>query len=289
MTDIRIRWLVSWIRYTFVWERRGTVTAREIADLFESIAPLDSGVPGDELGFIYGDPSITIRGIGCLWSVDAGSIQHCIDHGLNLIICHERLWLPPQESPWYDAPPPDRLFSRIKRSALLDAGGITVYRSHSNWDALPVYGIADSAIGALGIENLQEIARRKFFTVQELPETLSAGNLLKTVESRFGASTTRFFGDREKKIQRFAFLIGGFGENQFHLPQVAMELGAEALIIGEMSEFIVLSCLEMGLPVIETLHSVSEIPGIRNQVKILAGQLPEIPVEYVPSGITAGC
>ena len=64
-----------------------------------------------------------------------------------------------------------------------------------------------------------------------------------------------------------------------------MELGAEAVIIGEMSEFIVLACLDMGLPVIETLHSVSEIPGIKRQAAILSDRFPELPVKYVPSGI----
>ena len=61
-------------------------------------------------------------------------------------------------------------------------------------------------------------------------------------------------------------------------------MGAEAIIIGEMSEFIVIACLEMGLPVIETLHSVSEIPGIKRQAVLLAERLPDLPVKYVPSG-----
>jgi putative NIF3 family GTP cyclohydrolase 1 type 2 len=92
------------------------------------------------------------------------------------------------------------------------------------------------------------------------------------------------FGDPEKRIRRFAFLIGGFGENQWHMPQAARDLGAEAIIIGEMSEFIVIGCLEMGMPVIETLHSVSEIPGIRAQARVIAGRFPGLRVEYVPSG-----
>ena len=29
-------------------------TAKDIAAVFEEIAPLDSGVPGDQLGFVYG-------------------------------------------------------------------------------------------------------------------------------------------------------------------------------------------------------------------------------------------
>jgi hypothetical protein len=40
----------------------------------------------------------------------------------------------------------------------------------------------------------------------------------------------------------------------------------------------------MGLPVIESLHSVSEIPGIRNQARVLAEHLLGVRVEYVPSG-----
>ncbi len=66
-----------------------------------------------------------------------------------------------------------------------------------------------------------------------------------------------------------------------------MEMGAEAVIIGEMSEFIVISCLEMGLPVIESLHSISEIPAIRRQAEMLSERLPEVRVEYIPSGATA--
>ena len=66
-----------------------------------------------------------------------------------------------------------------------------------------------------------------------------------------------------------------------------MEMGAEAVIVGEMSEFIVIACLEMGLPVIESLHSISEIPAIRRQAEILSESLLNARVEYIPSGATA--
>jgi len=95
------------------------------------------------------------------------------------------------------------------------------------------------------------------------------------------------FGDAARRVQCFAFLIGGFGENQFHMPQAARDLGAEALIIGEMSEFIVMAALEMGLPVIESLHSASESPAIRRQAELLGAALPGLDVHYIPSGATA--
>ena len=258
--------------------------AREIAKVFEEIAPLDSGIPGDELGFIWGDPEIQVRGMGCMWCAHTGSIQYCAEHDINMIICHEALWLPPQDSPWYECPDKAQLFSNQKRRELLEKHGITVYRSHSNWDALPDYGIADSAVASLGFDSLQLVSRRKFFSVHELSAPLSVQQLSEHVETALDYDGCRVFGDKDKPVRRFAFLIGGFGENQLHMPQVAMEMGAEAVIIGEMSEFIVMACLEMDLPVIETLHSISEIPGIKCQAKVLAQRLQQLRVQYVPSG-----
>ena len=37
-------------------------TAQDIAGVFEQIAPLDSGVPGDQLGFVFGDPNQIVTG-----------------------------------------------------------------------------------------------------------------------------------------------------------------------------------------------------------------------------------
>ena len=54
-----------------------------------------------------------------------------------------------------------------------------------------------------------------------------------------------------------------------------------------MSEFTVIAALEMGLPVIETLHSVSEIPAVRRQAQILAEKFPTLKVKYIPSGALA--
>ena len=259
-------------------------TARDVARVFEEIAPLDSGVPGDQLGFLHGNPDQPVNGVGCVWCVHSGSLQDCAARGLDLIICHEALWLPPQTSPWYDAPPAARIFSNHIRRELLARSGAVVYRSHSNWDALRSHGIADSADAALGLAGAREVARRKFFTVQELPRALSVAALRRAVERGLGFPHCRVFGDARRRVRRFAFLIGGFGENQYHMPQAAKELGAEAIIIGEMSEFIVIACRELGLPVIESLHSVSEIPGIRAQARLLAGRLRPLRVEYVPSG-----
>lgn len=262
-------------------------SARFVADVFETIAPLDSGIEGDQLGFQYGDPAQIVTGIGCCWNVHTGSIQAAAEQGINMLICHEAIWLSSQTSPWYDGPTADEIACNRLRREALDRHGIVVYRSHSNWDALVADGVADQAVAALGIPGLREAARQKFFSVSELPGPMTVAALQAAAETGLGTSQSRLFGDPAKRIRRFAFLIGGFGENQLHMPQAARDMGAEALIIGEMSEFIVIAALEMGMPVIETLHSVSESPAIRRQAEMLADRFPSLPVAYVPSGAPA--
>lgn len=264
------------------------LTGHDVAQALEAIAPREIGIEGDELGFVFGDPAREVRGVACVWNVQTHSIRAAVAQGLSLLLCHEGLWLPAQTSPWYEGPAEAEIFSNRARRELLERHGLTVYRSHSNWDALRGDGVPDRAVAALGWGDLKEVARQKFFSVQETPAAVSVAELQARVANGLGFSAARIFGDREKRVRRFAVLIGGFGENQWHMPQAARDLGAEAIVIGEMSEFIVIACLEMGLPVIETLHSVSEIPAIRRQAELLAERLPGIPVRYVPSGAAAG-
>ncbi len=257
--------------------------ARDIAAVFETIAPLDSGIHGDELGFVFGDADQEIHGVACMWNVHAGSIQTCLDQELNMIICHESVWMQPQTSPWYQGPAEHEIFSNNLRRRLLEENNLVVYRSHSNWDALIEDGVPDQAVAALHLPGLRVTARQKFFSVMELPRPITIQELSQKVSTGLQFPDYRVFGDPAKKVRRFAFLIGGFGENQLHMPQAAGEMGAEAIIIGEMSEFIVIACLEMGMPVIESLHSASEIPAVKRQAQMLAERLP-VPVRYIASG-----
>jgi putative NIF3 family GTP cyclohydrolase 1 type 2 len=262
-------------------------TARQVADVFEQIASLDSGVPGDQLGFLFGDPAQVVTGVGCVWNVDLRSIGVCIEQGLNFILCHEAPWLPEQKSPWYDGPAADEIVSNRSRRELLEKQRMVVYRSHSNWDVLAGDGVADQAVAALPLKGLLEVARQRFFSVQELPEPMSVRKLTSRVEHGLGMPGCRIWGNPWQEVRRFAFLIGGFGSNQWNIPQAARQLGAETIIIGEMTEQLVVGALEQGLIVIQTLHSASEVPGIRRQAEVLAARLPEIPVRYVPSGLLA--
>jgi putative NIF3 family GTP cyclohydrolase 1 type 2 len=140
-------------------------SASDIARAFEEIAPLATGLPGDELGFIYGDPETPVRGLACLWNIHTQSLKACIALGADLIICHEGIWLPEQTSGWYQGPAKPDIHANQVRRQLLDQHQLVVYRSHSNWDALAHDGVPDQALRALGIEGLQTAARQQFLAL----------------------------------------------------------------------------------------------------------------------------
>jgi putative NIF3 family GTP cyclohydrolase 1 type 2 len=263
------------------------VTAQEVAHVFETIAPRDSCVPGDELGFLFGDPDQPVTGVGCVWSVDVRSIQACAGQGLNMILCHEAIWLPAQKSSWYEGPAAEEIFSNRARRELLEQNRMVVYRSHSNWDGLAGDGVADQAVAALPIKGMRTVARQRFFSVQELPKPVALRTLASRVEHGLGMPGCRIWGNPWQEIRRFAFLIGGFGSNQWHIAQAARQLGAEMIIIGEMTELLAIAAMEQGMPVIQTLHSASEAPGIQRQAEVLAKRVPGLLVRYVPSGLLA--
>ena len=133
-------------------------TAQQVADVLESIAPMDTGIPGDELGFLVGDPATPVRGVACMWNAHSASLREAIQRGLNLLIVHELPFCEIQESPWYEGPKREEdIIANQKRRALIEQHRLVIYRCHSNWDALAVDGVPDQAVDALGIDGLKVI------------------------------------------------------------------------------------------------------------------------------------
>lgn len=260
--------------------------AQQIGDFIEGVAPIESGSVGDELGFIYGNPDTPVRGVAVMWNAHTRSIQRAIDADCNVLIVHETLFFKPQASTWYEGPQAaDDIVANPRRRALLDAHDMVVYRAHSNWDALRVDGVPDQAVKALGIEGLTEVAAQKYFRVHRLPAPMTVSELAACAQRGLAMPwVPRVFGDADKRIETFAWLIGGFGGNQLNMPQAAADLGAQCIIVGEMLEWITIEALECDMAVIETLHSLSEIPALKRQAEMIAAAFAETKVQYIDSG-----
>jgi putative NIF3 family GTP cyclohydrolase 1 type 2 len=255
--------------------------AVDVAAYVELLAPPESGVPRDDNGFTFGDPATEVRGIAVTWMPTAAALREAAALGLNLLVVHEAWWFDAQRSPWYAELPGGSKPVNLGRLRLLTDNGLCLYRCHSNWDARPGDGVADRIGPALGLE--REVARGRFTRVFEVPPVALAV-LAGEVKARLALPAVRFFGDPEREIRKIAPLIGGFGGNQFSMPEEVQRLGAEAIVTGDLVEYVTLHALELGLGVIETLHSATENPALRRLAALLGERFPEVPVRYIESG-----
>jgi putative NIF3 family GTP cyclohydrolase 1 type 2 len=259
----------------------GALRALDVAAYVEALAPPDSGVPHDDNGFTFGDPAAEVRGIGVTWMPTAEALGEAAGLGLNLLVVHEAWWFDAQRSPWYADLPARSKPVNLGRLGLLTGNGLCLYRCHSNWDARPGDGVADRIGPALGLE--REVARGRFTRVFEVPPVRLAA-LAGQVKARLGLPAVRFFGDPAREVRRVAPLIGGFGGNQFSIPEEVHRLGAEAVVAGDLVEYVTLHALELGLAVVETLHSATENPALRRLTELLRTRFPGVPVRYIESG-----
>jgi len=254
--------------------------AKEISSFIEELAPMESAIPGDDNGYIFGDPNVEVSGVGVTWMPNTPAIKKAVDKGLNMMVVHESLFFPEQKSPWYEE---SKMWVKLvnrKRIKLLLDNRICVYRCHSNWDACPKYGVVDAIGEKFGFS--KEVARAKFSRVYKI-DPISLADLAETVRRRLDIPSVRFIGDPKMIITKVAPLIGGFGGNQFNMPEEAWSMGAEAVILGDMVEYIAIHARELGLAVIETLHSATENPGMLSLARLLAERFPLIKVAFIDS------
>jgi dinuclear metal center YbgI/SA1388 family protein len=260
---------------------------KQVAQIIEKYAPLESGIPGDELGLLAGDAQKEVKGIVTCWSPTIDVLEWAVKRGANMVISHEPLTYgicgkdPEAHLKWYEESHVNAKVPNQRRLSLVLSKGIAVYRYHSNWDAAPKYGIADAlaAVLELGNKRIGEPMTPVFITKQTTVTKLAT---LACRKLKLGP--IRIIGDLNKVVKRVALCYGGFGQ-MFTFPEVALKLNADVAVFGEMLDYTIRYCVETGLAAIELGHFQSEQPGMTAMAEFLREKLPnEIFVETLLSG-----
>jgi len=260
---------------------------REVATLIEDYAPFSTGIEGDELGLLVGEPQREVTGVITCWSPTVVVLEQAVACGANVILCHEPLtWGicgrdPEAGLKWYDERHITAKVPNQRRLQLCLENGLSVYRYHSNWDWAPVYGQVDMLVKRLSLGT--HIGGCRIAPVYER-EPISVGELARSACALLGIGPIRVIGDPERMVSRIAVTHGGFGQ-MFTIPEVAADSGAELAIFGEMLDYTIRYCVEIDLAGIELGHCASEQPGMEGMAQFLRERLSaEIPVECLNSG-----
>ena len=252
--------------------------ATEISNLFEEIAPIESGLQSDRdrrvLGFRFGNPEIDVTGVGVAWYLAMEVIEQSIRQGLNLLLIHEPSLFYDNNSPWHTCLLPETNPVNLKKKQLLIENSICVYTAHSNWDLQRHVGMQPTFAKALGLT--EEIKRDVAVGIYRV-QPMSFSDLIDKVKTATGLKHLRVQGDRDKLITTVAV---GFGNMGFVIDAILANQ-ADAGIFGELGEFSFIAAREANIAVIETTHLVSESIGFRSVVDVMKEKLPGMKIEFL--------
>ena len=259
---------------------------RDVSEYIQELSPLAQGVPGDEYGLLIGEPEREVRRGGTCWLADSATLARMEEAGVDMIISHEHPWMrPPRYSPWFSHEAAlEEKQGQKQRRAVYGRTGMALFRIHSPWDIQKGDGVRDQCAKWLGLGPL--LAWGKYTAVYR-SEPIALGELVARITSLMPPDVpARLFGPPDRVVSQVGLMWGGFGWNQMNMAEEYAYLGAEVLIKGDCAEEIALSALELDIPVIEVLHSLTEEPGMRRLAEILGEHFPNVQWGFYPSGAT---
>ena len=227
----------------------------DILSLLDRIAPFSYALPWDNSGLQVGDPEREVSSILLALELTGEVVDEALSHGVQLIITHHPL-----------------IFSPLKRVSLKDYPGALLARlikenlalvsMHTNWDAAPG-GLSDALADKLSLEvdGMLEASPQGeggIGRVGNLKEPRKLEELIRFLMETLPAPWARLVGDPRRKVERVAVCPGSGGD----LWPRAGELGAQALITGDVKHHQAREALEEGMALLDLGHFATEAWGM---------------------------
>ena len=200
---------------------------KDVTKVIEQFAPLSIQEKWDNSGLCIGSPDAVVSSV--LFGLDCTPelVDEAIECGADMIVTHHPL-----------------IFSGLKRispedmvgEAVIKAvkAGISIYAAHTNADKV-ISGVSGAMAAKLGLRNVEILSEDGEGTglgvVGELPESMTAQQMVAFVKERFGLQAMRTSKLIDGEIRRVA-LCGGSGGS---LISAAKAAGAQLYISGDIS------------------------------------------------------
>ncbi|MCJ7549688.1 MAG: Nif3-like dinuclear metal center hexameric protein, partial [Anaerolineae bacterium] len=208
-----------------------------------------------------GDRDRRINGVTVCWVASPGAIRAAGEAGHELLIGHESLFFP------YNAPKASNLpqgwemwHTNRQRRELLEAYGSTFLRVHGSADEICIFDdFADL------LELGEPVVSEGFVKIFEIPPTPLA-DLVAHVKTCLAMPAVRVSTTEgmDQIVHRIGLPWGGLGLFvNVGYQQSLIEQDCDVFIAGETDNYGFRFSREVGIPMIETSHELSENPGLR--------------------------
>ncbi len=225
-----------------------------------------------------GSPDTVVTGIVTTFMATLEVLQKSVEAGRNFVITHEPTFWNNLDSS--DGLTEDPLY-RHKLDFIRD-NALVVWRFHDHWHARRPDGISEGFHAELGWDRYTFDEAHGVF---ELPQAITLEAFAQDVKSRLQSDNVRVVGNprlRVNKVRRGSNKLSG---------SVAQLSSADAFVIMEADREndlvewcrdAMLSGQEKGFVFIS--HNRGEESGMDNCAKWVRAFVPEVPVEFIPSG-----
>jgi len=254
-----------------------------VSDILTTVEELTDDLLMKDEGVQMGDPKKPVTKATVCWTASRNALLSAEQNGSDLVICHESLFYPydstlkeGQTQDW-EAWPTNR-----KRREIIERSGIALARVHGSADKISIFD---------HFAEMLELGKPAFGTgwykVYDIEPT-PISKILTSAKKAVGMDHVRTSctdDDLDQKVSRVGLPWGGLGI-MFNVSyqQWLIEQNCDILIAGEADSYGFRFAAEIGIPMIETSHEGSEIPGLRRFTDMLAEKHPEVSFDFYDNG-----
>ncbi len=200
---------------------------RDVTKVIEDFAPLSVQESWDNSGLCIGSYDAPVSSVLVGLDCTPELVDEAIECGADMIVTHHPLIF----SGLKKITPDDMVGEAVMKAI---KAGISIYAAHTSADKV-LAGVSGAMAEKLGLQNVSILDEDGEGTglgvVGDLPEPLSAEDVVSLVKERFGLKVMKASRPLEGKITRVA-MCGGSGGS---LIKAAMASGAQLYISGDIS------------------------------------------------------
>ncbi len=238
------------------------IKVKDISGFINTIAPYNTKCEWDNCGILVGDKDKQVKKIGLALDLTSEVLADASKNNVDLIITHHPIIFRAQKS-----------FLKGNLAYDLAISGISAISAHTCFDCANG-GVNDVLCELLGIKNAVGIPDEECL----LPlarigdiEPMNSLDFAKKVADVLG--TTCRVADSGKIIRKVA-VCGGAGTDDFVF--ASADMGADAVVTGEIKHHIFLAANEMGITAIQAGHFETENPAITALKKYIENEFTDI-------------
>ena len=223
---------------------------KDIVEYLKKIIPTDLAEPWDNVGLQCGNKNKEVKKIVIALDPSTKAINYAIQREAQMLITHHPLIFSPLKNLVSSEPLGELLIKMIKQD-------ISLFVMHTNLDSVRE-GVSDALLFQLGIKFKGVLSPKQspntgFGRWGEMPQVIGAEKFIQLVKQKLQCSVVRVIGQKEK-IKK----VGVCGGSASDLIPMALELGLDAFVIGEIKYHPARLFEEIPMLVLEVGHYESE-------------------------------